>query len=127
MSKTMYVAKKRIVEYAGSGLFNHGMDRLHNILDACGIEYSTVNDACPEYDENFEVERKSLLKAVEELKAYKQNDGEFEGEQVDIDDVKELVEEHETDTIDFIIETLEWMDKHSDKKNHPEWIYVSFF
>lgn len=126
MSKTMYVAKKRIVEYAGSGLFNYGMDRLHNILDACGIGYSTVNDACPEYDEDFEVNRNDLHKAVEELKAYKA-DPDFMSEQIDLDAVDGLVEEHDTDTVDFIIETLEWMDEHSDKENHPDWIYVSFF
>ena len=121
MSNSMYIHKKHVVEYASSGQFNWGMDKLHHLLDASNITYSIVNDTCPEYDEDFSIPKSDIREGIENLNKIK--DGE-KPDFFDIDFLNQCLEESGY-TLQKWIDTLQWMLDNSDPNNED--VFVEFF
>lgn len=124
MGQSLNVAKKHIVEYAFSGWFYgyEGQEHFHHVLDELSIGYTSETDY-PEFEKEFEIERKSLERAVEDLHSI---DKGIEVEDIDVDELTECLD-NASMTLSECIECFEWLLNNSDKKNEREWIYVSFF
>ncbi len=63
MGYRLHVARVYKVEYALGNAFNHKCEEFHDLLWACGAEY-TGN----QYDSDFEVSKDDWLKVIEKLK-----------------------------------------------------------
>ena len=124
MGQALNVAKKRIVEYASCGWFYgyEGQEHFHHVLDALNIGYTSETD-CPEFEKEFEVERKALEIGIEKLRAIERGE---EVDDVDVDSLTVSLDNAST-TFSECIDCFEWLLNKSDKENEKEWIYVSFF
>ena len=121
MSKALNIQKKREVEYAHSGWFSHGMEHLHALLDTLNVDYTTRDEWASEYDDEFEIDKKSFSSAIEKLH---QIDNGNDPDDVDVFDLTDRLDDAGMSLQD-LIECFEWVAKNA-APNH-EWIYVCFF
>lgn len=124
MTQALNVQKKHIVEYAYSGWFygSDGVAIFHNVLAILGVHYSTKSD-CEDYENDFEIERESLERGLEKLRAIDQ------GQEADWVDIEYLTERlgKANITLSECITCFEWLLNNSEKEHEKDWIYVSFF
>lgn len=116
MSNTISIHKKHVVEYAHSSFFKNGTERLHELFNILGVEYTYGDDDY--YETSFEVEVESLKEGLEKLKKYK------EGEPIEKLDRWFDKFFYSAEPLDRVIECFEWMLSNYDK-NH-DWIYIEF-
>jgi len=123
MSQQLNFQKKRIVEYACTGYFSgyDGPEHLHNLLDTLDVAYTTKDEWASEYDDEFEIEKKSLKKAVNTLKRI---DKGVRVRTVDIEDLTEMLDDASM-TLNELVDCFNDMLKNAEKSR--EWIYVAFF
>ncbi len=65
MGYRLHVARVYKVEYALGDAFNHKCEEFHDLLWACGAEY-TGN----QYDSDFEVSKDDWCKVIDKIKIY---------------------------------------------------------
>ena len=63
MGYRLHVARVYKVEYALGDAFSYKSEEFHNLLSACGLEYTG-----DEYDSDFEVQKDEWRKAIDTLK-----------------------------------------------------------
>lgn len=63
MGYRLHVARVYKVEYALGDAFSYKSEEFHNLLSACGLEYTG-----DEYDSDFEVQKDEWRKAIDKLK-----------------------------------------------------------
>lgn len=122
MSECLNVAKKHVIEYAFSGYFNHGQDKLHALLDDLDIEYTTTDEFCPEFDRDFSINRRGLERGIKLLKLV---DKDEPVEEVDLEDLCNHLDDASM-TLAELIECFEWLLKTAEEKD-KEYVHVSFF
>jgi uncharacterized phage infection (PIP) family protein YhgE len=121
MSKLMYFQTKHVVETVCTGRFNWGMDTFHDICDALNIEYTIVNDDCPEYDENFEISKASVKDAVKALKKMEKG---IKPRNIDVEELTDSLEKVNM-TVTELRELFETMLKKGEKNS--DYIFINFF
>ena len=112
MGYRLHSASKYDVKYS-AGDFNHKCEEIHNLLSACGADYTRDS-----YDSEFEVSRRDWEKVIEKLKNL---DSLPEEEK---DEVMEAVENMKC-TLKNIIEGLEYLLKESGPNN--DFLHLSYF
>ena len=113
MGYRLHVAKVYKVEYAIGDAFNYKSEEFHNLLSACGVEYTG-----DEYDSDFEVTKDEWRKAIEMLKhLYDLEDNKREEIKGAIDDL--------ASTTDEVVHMMEYYFEHSDPDN--DYLHLSFF
>ena len=112
MGYRLHSASKYDVKYS-AGDFNHKCEEIHNVLSACGADYTRDS-----YDSEFEVSRRDWEKVIEKLKNL---DSLPEEEK---DEIMEAIGEMQC-TLENIIEGMEFLLKESDPNN--DFLHLSYF
>ena len=120
MSSTMHIQKKREIEYTSSGFFRNGTSELHNLLDCLNINYTSESDY-PEFDKNFEINKKSLVEGVKKLV---QIDNGNDPDDVDVFHLTDCLDDAEMSLKD-LIKCFNWMLENS--APGLRCIYVNFY
>ncbi len=121
MNKLMYFQTKHVVETECTGCFDWGMDIFHYICDVLNIEYTVVNDDCPEYDEDFEISKASVKDAIKTLKKMEKG---IKPRNIDVEELTDCLEKVNMNVTGLrkLFETmLEKGEKNSDS------IFINFF
>ena len=89
MGYRLHVAKKYVVEYADTEAFNWKIHEFHNLLSACGVQYTGETD-----DYSFEVTKEDWEKMIEKISSLdlledKEEKSEIEGCLADLECSKE--------------------------------------
>ena len=114
MGYKLHVARVYNVEYALGDAFNFKCYEFHNLLSACGINYSG-----DEYDSEFEISKDEWQKLIYKLKNLDCNDNlneKFE--------IEECIKNLESSTCE-IIKMLEYYLANSDTSN--DYLHLSYF
>jgi len=114
MGYRLHVAKTYKVEYALGDAFNYKSEEVHNLMSACGIEYSD-----DEYDSDFEVSVNEWQKFIYKLKNLDTLDNENEKFEIEacIEDLSSSKEE--------VIKMLEYYQENGDTSDG--YLHLSFF
>lgn len=117
----MYFQTKHVVETECTGRFNWGMDTFHYICDELNIDYTVVNDDCPEYDENFEISKTSVKNAVKALKKIEKG---IKPRNIDIESFNQAIAVAKITATELreLFETM--LEKGEKNSDH---IYINFF
>lgn len=121
MSKLMYFQTKHVVETECTGRFNYGTDIFHYICDVLNIEYTVVDDDCPEYDDNFEIYKPTVKDAVKTLKKIEKG---IKPRNIDREELTDCLEKVNM-TVTELRELFETMLEKGEKNS--EYIYINFF
>lgn len=121
MSKLMYFQTKHVVETECTDRFDWGMDMFHYICDVLNIEYTVVNDDCPEYDENFEIPKTDVKDAVKTLKKMEKG---VKPRNIDVEELTDCLEKVNM-SVTELRELFETMLKKGEKNS--SYIYINFF
>lgn len=113
MSYRLHVAKKYEVEYALGDAFNYKCSEFHNLLSACGAEYTGE-----EWDADFEVSKDNWKKVIDKLKHL------YDLDEDTRDEIKGAIDDLGS-TTDEVIQMLEYFLEHSDPNNDV--LNLSFF
>ena len=114
MGYRLHVAREYRVEYALGDAFNYKVEEFHNLLSACGAEYTGEI-----YDADFEVSKEDWTMMIEKLKNL--------GSSTDVRekaDIRKCIEELES-TEEEVIKMLGYYFQHSDPDN--DYMHLSFF
>ena len=114
MGYRLHVAKTYKVEYASGDAFNYKVEEFHDLLSACGIDFTGEM-----HDPDFEVSKEDWLKMIEKLK----NLGSLKDAR-EKEDIQKCIEELES-TADETAEMLEYYLENSDPDNG--YLHLSFF
>ena len=114
MGYRLHVAREYRVEYALGDAFNYKVEEFHNLLSACGVEYTG-----DEYDSEFEVSREDWTIMIEKLKNLDSiNDAREKA------DIRKCIADLES-TAEEVIRMLEYFLENSDPDNDN--LHLSFF
>ncbi len=113
MGYRLHVARVYKVEYALGDAFNYKCSEFHNLLSACGTEYTGE-----EYDAEFEVNKDEWKKAIDKVKhLYDLPVDEREEIQGAISDLGS--------TTDEVVQMMEYYLEKSDPNN--DYLHLSYF
>ena len=114
MGYRLHVAREYRVEYALGDAFNYKVEEFHDLLSACGAEYTGEI-----FDADFEVSKEEWIRMIEKLKNLGSiNDAR---EKADIQRCIDYLES----TADEVIRMLEYYLENSDPEN--DFLHLSFF
>ena len=113
MGYRLHVARVYKVEYALGDAFSYKSEEFHNLLSACGLEYTG-----DEYDSDFEVQKDEWRKAIDTLKHL--NDLEDDKRE----EIKGAIDDLAS-TTDEVIEMMEYYLNNGDPD--IDYLHLSFF
>lgn len=113
MGYRLHVARVYKVEYALGDAFNYKSEEFHNLLSACGLEYTG-----DEYDSDFEVSKEEWRKAIDKLKHL--NDLEDDKRE----EIKGAIDDLAS-TTDEVVSMMEYYLEHGDPD--IDYLHLSFF
>lgn len=113
MGYRLHCATKYEAKYSTSDAFNYKCEEFHNLLMACGADYTGES-----WDPEFEVTREEWVKAIDKLKALNTLD---ENER---NEIMEAVNEMEYEVND-IISSMEYFLEQADPNN--DYLHLCYF
>ena len=114
MGYRLHVAKVYKVEYALGDAFSHKSEEFHNLLSACGVDYT--GDDC---DSDFEVGKDEWRKLIDRLRSFDNMDNPDEKYEIEV-----CIRDLESSTTE-VVSMLEYYLENCDPNN--DYLHLSYF